>query len=91
MRRYPVMLRQNPTDPLRSRRMFRGEVAAAPGHDGVHVGLVRVAVCRVHVVVVIVVVIIVVIVVVLERKSTLRYTQSAIVLLCENQNLPDYC
>ena len=86
------MLGQNPADPLRSRRMFRGDVAAAPSHDGVHVGLVRVAVRRVHVVVVIVVVIIVVIVVVLERKSMLRCIQYAIiVLLYQSNNLPDYC
>ena len=69
MRRCPVMLRQNPTDPLRPRRMFRGDVAAATGHDCVHVGLVRVAVRRVHIVVIIVVVIIVVIVVILEWKT----------------------
>ena len=67
------MLRQDAADSVRSGRIFRGEVAAASGHDGVHVGLVCVAVGRVHVVVVVIVVIVVVIVVVLQRKKMLTY------------------
>ena len=67
------MRRQDATDPLRPRRLRGGEVAAAPGHQGVRVGLVRVAVGRVHVVVIVVVVIIIVVVVVLRGKSRLDY------------------
>ena len=68
------MLRQDAADSLRSGRLLRGEVAAASGHHAVHVGLVCVAVRRVHVVVVVIVVIVVVIVVVLQRKKMLTQT-----------------
>ena len=75
------MLGQDATDPLPPGRILcMGELAAAPGRHAVHVGLVRVAVRRIHVVVVVIVAIVVVIVVVLlavQSGLILTMTRSA--------------